>query len=349
MEPITIDGRKVGGNSPCYIIAEIGSNFDGSLEKAKYMIDLAKECGADAVKFQSFRAEDIVSEKGFRSLKVAFQSAWKKPVIEVYRDAELPTQWNEELMAHAKKKGITYFSTPYDKKNADYLDKIGVLAFKIGSGDITWLEMIKYISGKKKPVIIGCGASTVEEIGEAIEAIRSEGNDEIVLLQCVTNYPSSFKNANIKAMKSLGERYKVLYGYSDHSPGHIVPLGAVALGACVIEKHFTYDKKALGPDHPFAMDPSDFKEMVKAIRLLESGLGDKKEVYDEEKETVVIQRRCLRASKSLDAGHVVKGEDIEVLRPAPLDSIYPKHKESLIGKKLKRSLEKGDYFKKADF
>jgi len=346
---IEIDGRKIGNGHPCYIIAEVGSNFDKSLEKAKQMVDLAKECGADAVKFQSFKAEKIVSKEGFESLKVGFQSAWKKPVFDVYKDAELPTDWNKELMNYAKEKGITYFSTPYDMENLEYLYNLGVPAFKIGSGDITWLDMVRSIAMKGRPVIIACGASTIMEVEEAIETIKKTGNDKIVLLQCVTNYPASFKNSNIKAMKEMGEKFNVLYGFSDHTPGSVVPLGAIALGGCIIEKHFTYDKKAMGPDHPFAMDPSEFTEMVKSIRQLESALGNKKKIYDEEKDTVIIQRRCLRASKTLEKGHILQENDISVLRPAPLDSVYPKHKDVIIGKNLKREVSAGDYFRKDDF
>ncbi len=342
---INIDGREVGDGYPCYCIAEIGSNFDGSLDRAKKLIDLAKDSGADAVKFQSFKADKIVSEKGFDGLQTGFQKNWDKPVVDVYKDAEFPREWTKELMEYSKSKEITFFSSPYDKEAVDILDELGVAAFKIGSGDITWLEMIKYIASKKKPVILGTGASTMEEIKKAINTIKSAGNNEIVLLQCVTNYPSSFENANIKAMPLLREKFDCLVGYSDHTLGYIVPMGAVALGACVIEKHFTDDRKRKGPDHPHAMEGKDFSQMVDNIRMLEKSLGKPiKEVYAEESETVILQRRCIRAKQEIKKGEKINESMVEMLRPAPKNSLYPEEKEKIIGMKAKRDIKKGEEF-----
>ncbi len=342
---INIDGKDIGDGCPCYCIAEVGSNFDGSIERAKKLIDLAKECGADAVKFQSFKADKIVSEKGFEGLKTGFQEKWDKPVVEVYKDAEFPREWTKELMEYSKEKEITFFSSPYDKEAVDILDELGVSAFKIGSGDITWLEMVKYIAGKGKPVILGTGASTMEEVEKAVEAIKSTGNEEIILLQCVTNYPSSFENANIRAMPMLREKFNCLVGYSDHTPGYIVPLGTVALDGCIVEKHFTDDKTRQGPDHPFAMDGKDFKLMVENIRLLEKALGKPiKDLYPEEEETVVLQRRCIRAKQDIKKGSKIEEEMLDILRPAPKNALYPKEKEKLIGMVSKRDIKKGEEF-----
>jgi N-acetylneuraminate synthase len=344
MKNIDIQGRMVGPDEPAYIIAEIGSNFDGDIERAKMLIDLAKNSGADAVKFQCFRADKIVSQEGFRNLKIGFQSNWDKSVYEVYKDAEFPREWNNELFSYADKRGIHFLSSPYDREAVDILDDLGVPIFKIGSGDITWHEILQYIAKKNKPIIIGSGASTIGEIDEALKVIRKENNN-IILLQCVTNYPSSFRYANIRAMQSLGKMFDVLVGYSDHTPGSIVPLGAVALGACVIEKHFTDDKSRSGPDHPFAMDKKDFKEMVTSIRKLEKALGSsKKDIYEEENETVILQRRCLRASKDISKGTVITEEMVDVLRPAPEYSLPPKYKAIILGKSLKLDIRKGEEF-----
>ena len=342
---IEIDGRRIGDGHPCYFIAEMGANFDGSLERAKKLIDLAKESGADAVKFQSFRADKIASAEGFADSKFEWQKGWEKSVFQVFRDAECPLDWNKELADYCKKRGVTFFSSPYDKEAVNSLDDAGVTVHKLGSGDITWIEMVKYIASRGKPVIMGTGASSMEEISEAVEAIKSTGNDKLILLQCVTNYPSHLENANAKAMVTLKEKFGTPVGYSDHTPGFIVPMASVALGGCVIEKHFTDDKTRKGPDHPFAMDAKDFRTMVDNIRLLEKTLGKaEKTLYEEEKIPVILQRRCIRAARDISAGAKITTEMLEVLRPAPIDSVYPKHLPQLIGKTAKREIKKGEAF-----
>jgi sialic acid synthase SpsE len=345
LKTINIDGRKIGDGQPVYCIAEIGSNFDGDLDRAKYLIDLAIKSSADAVKFQSFLTDKIISKKGFENLRMGFQSKWKKPVYDVYKAAEFPREWHKEIFEYCKKKNITFFSAPYDFEAVDLLDQIGIPALKIGSGDITWLEIIEYIAKKDKPIILGTGASTIEEIQEAVKTIKSTGNNNLVLLQCVTNYPSSFDDANIQAMVELRKQFDCLVGYSDHTPGSIVPLGMTALGGCIIEKHFTDDKTRPGPDHPFAMDTTDFKEMVNSIRTLEKSLGSsKKELYPEENQTVILQRRSLRASQDIKKDTILTRDMIDVLRPAPKDGIYPKHIKELIGKQAKNDIKKGEHF-----
>jgi len=345
MKRIKIGNRWVGDGEPVYIIAEIASSFDGSKERAKLLIDLAVDCGADAVKFQCFKADKIVSKEGFEGLKSGFQSKWDKSVYRMYQDAEFPRQWHRELFDYAKNKGVDFLSSPYDREAVDIVAELGSPALKIGSGDLTWLEMLTYMAEKKMPIILGTGASTIAEIEEAVETIRNAGNDEIILLQCVTNYPSHFEHANIKAMQTLQKVFGVPTGYSDHTPGSVVPLGAVALGACMIEKHFTDDKSRKGPDHIFSMNPEDFKEMVDGIRALEKAMGScTKRLYEEEKDTVVLQRRCLRASKDLTKGIIITEEMVEVLRPAPKEALYPKYKPILIGRELKADLKKGAPF-----
>jgi len=345
MHKVKIGDRCVGQGEPVYVIAEIGSNFDRSITRAKSLINLAKECGADAVKFQCFDSDRIISKEGFEGLQSGFQSKWEKPVYEVYKDAEFPRDWHDELYQYAHDVNIDFLSSPYDFEAVDILDKLGVDVFKIGSGDITWHEMLAYIAKKEKPIILGAGASTIEEIDEALTVIRKEGNNDIILLQCVTNYPSHFEYANINAMRAMGDMFDVAVGYSDHTPGLIVPLGAVALGGCVIEKHFTDDKTRTGPDHPFAMDGKDMKEMVKNIRLLEKALGSpNKTLYEEERETINLQRRCLRASQDIPEGAKVTEQMVEVLRPLAKDCLEPKFKDKIIGCQLNAGLKKGSAF-----
>ncbi|MFH0875128.1 MAG: N-acetylneuraminate synthase family protein [archaeon] len=242
-----------------------------------------------------------------------------------------------------KKKGIDFFSSPYNFEVVEKLEKINVPAYKIGSGDITWLEFIRFVALKKKPILIAAGASTLDEINDAIKTIRETENNDIILMQCVTNYPSKIESANIRAMNAMAKTFDVLVGYSDHTIGDLVPLASVARGACVIEKHFTDDRKREGPDHPHAMEPKELKEMVEKIRLIEKALGSPaKELYDEEKQTVILQRRCLRAAVDLPKGTSISAQKINVLRPAPIGSLAPKYKDSIIGKKTRSDIKKGE-------
>ena len=358
MAEIKINGKFIGGENPVYIIAEIGSNFDASLERAKSLAKLAKEAGADAFKIQNFLAEKIVSEKGFKDLKVSFQSKWEKPVFDIYKSAEFPREWIQELFDYSKEIGIDFLSAPYDTEAVDLLEEIGVPAHKIGSGEIDNLEFLEYVAKTQKPVILSCGAADMEEIETAVSAIRSAGNNRIVLLQCVTNYPFPISDANIKAMVAMKDKLGVEIGYSDHTVGKkeggddpldgiTVPLGAVALGAKVIEKHFTDDRTRKGPDHPFAMNFTDFKKMVEAIRALEKALGDgQKKVMDSEKETVIIQRRGIFASVDIQPGEVISRDKIELLRPAL--AMRPPEVKNLLGKKAKNRISAGDPIKFED-
>lgn len=315
MDTIKIGNRTVGRNHPCYIIAEIGSNFDGSLKKAKKLIELAKKSGADCAKFQSFITEELLSETGFEK-RVAFQSRWRKPVWEVYKKAELPREWHADLARHARKLKIDFMSTPYDCEAVDLLDELDIPAFKIGSGDITYLEFLKYIAKKGKPILLPTGASTMAEIKDAIEAVKSAKNNKIILMQSVTQYPSPIEDANILSMVSMGKKFGLDMGYSDHSPNMTVPVASVALGACVIEKHFTDDTKNQGPDHPHSLDPKSFSTMVTRIREVEKALGDGiKKVEKSEKDTRIIQRRSIYTTKPVKKGETFTRENIKCLRP----------------------------------
>lgn len=350
--------RNIGEGFPAYIIAEIGSNFDGDLERAKYLANLAKEAGADAFKIQNFLAPKIVSQKGFDGLKVAFQSTWDKSVVEVYKKAEFPREWVKELSDYCEKISIDFFSSPYDKEAVDLLESINTPVYKLGAGEIDNLDFLEYIAKKGKPMIISCGATTMEEIEKAVNTVRDTGNSQIILLQCVTNYPSPIEDANIKAMVSLKERFNVQVGYSDHTIGKgqggndplngiTVPLAAVALGATVIEKHVTDDIKRVGPDHPFAMDFDNFKRMVDAIRALEKALGNgQKKVEPSEKETVIIQRRGIYAKEDINEGEIITKDNIEFLRPALF--LRPYQATQILGKRAKQKINEGDAIKLDD-
>lgn len=335
---IKIGNRLVGEGHPSYIIAEIGANFDKDINKAKELCDAAKEAGADCAKFQSFIAEKIVSAGGFASMQLkGVHGSWGRPVHEVFKDAEFPREWHQEVAAHCKKIGIDFSTSPYDKEAVELCMELDVPYIKIGSGEITWLEMLDYIARKNKPMILATGDATLSEIDDAIHTIEKTGNRNLILLQCITNYPSMIESANIRVLETYKRAFDILTGYSDHSAGDVVVLGATALGGCVIEKHFTLDKKAKGPDHPHSMDVKEFKSMVDNVRKLEIALGStRKFVVDEEQETVYVQRRGLYSSRTIPAGKVIEADDIVVLRPAL--GIQPKYKEVVIGKTAKTEI-----------
>jgi N-acetylneuraminate synthase len=338
---IKIGDRLVGHGHPAYIIAEIGANFDNDINKAKRLIDAAKAAGADCAKFQSFLADRIVSGRGFASMTLkGVHGTWGRGVDEVFRDAEFPRAWHKELADYCNKTGIHFSSSPYDFEAVDLCVEVGVPYIKIGSGDITWLEMLEYIAKTGKPLFLATGDATMAEIDEAVRTIQDAGCNDLALMQCITNYPSLVESANINVLRNYRKTFDVLTGYSDHSPGSVVVLGAIALGACVIEKHFTLSKKDKGPDHNHSMDVAEFTQMVKDIRLLESAMGStQKFVVEEESETVIVQRRGLYAKRDIKAGDVIQLEDIDVLRPAL--GIPPKFRRIIAGKKAAKDIEKG--------
>lgn len=350
MPTFRVGQREIGEKNPTYFIADISANHDGELGRAKRLVELAKGSGADAAKFQNFRALEIVSKRGFETMgtRQAHQAAWRKSVFQVYTEATIPWEWTPILKEHCEKVGIEYLSTPYDFGTVDMLDPY-VSAFKIGSGDITWLEMLSKVAGKNKPVLLACGASDLGDVQRAVEIIRAV-NPNLCLMQCNTNYTGStgnFKYVNLNVLAVFHVMYpEIVLGLSDHSPGHAAVLGAVALGARVIEKHFTDDTTREGPDHPFSMTPQTWREMVDRTRELEFALGNPvKKVEENEAETVVVQRRCVRAARDLPAGIVLARDMLSVLRPAPRNGIFPYDIDRLIGKRLAVDLAEGDYLK----
>lgn len=346
MKAIQIGGRWVGGDNPTYFIADISANHDGELDRARMLIQMAAEAGADAAKFQNFRASKIVSDHGFRSMgsQQSHQATWKKSVFEVYQDASIPFEWTPILKEQCDQVGIHYFSSPYDFGAVEMLEPY-VPAYKIGSGDITWLEMLRHIAEKGLPVILATGAASIEDVQRAVDEILPI-NSELILMQCNTNYTASLENfdhIHLNVLKTYASLYpELVLGLSDHTPKHATVLGGVALGARAIEKHFTDDNGRIGPDHPFSMDPVSWREMVDRTRELERALGSpNKRVAENEIETLVVQQRCLRAAIDIQAGVVLSREMIDVLRPAPDGAIRPYEIELLIGKKAIKHIPAG--------
>lgn len=347
---LEIQGKKIGRDYPTYFIADIAANHDGDLERAKGLIYLASEAGADAAKFQHFKAETIVSDHGFRALggQQSHQINWKKSVFKVYRDASVSLGWTDTLKETCDKAGIAFFTSPYAIDLVDHIDPY-VPAYKIGSGDITWIEMIEYIASKQKPYIMATGASTMEDVHRAVSAGLSI-NPMLCLMQCNTNYTASLENFKYIQLNVFGT-YREMYpdlvlGLSDHTPGHITVLGAVALGARMIEKHFTDNISREGPDHAFSMDPKTWREMVDSTRELENALGNGlKKVEDNEQETVVLQRRAIRLAVDLPAGAELKLAHLTVLRPCPPDALPPYRLAGVIGQKLKHAINAGEHLR----
>lgn len=341
-----INDRIISLDSPTYFIADIASNHDNDIDRAIDLIHEAKKAGADAVKFQHFTADTIVSDYGFKNLdSLSHQSAWEKSVFDTYKDAECNVDWTEELFKASKKENIEFMTTPY---NYDILDSIDnyVNAYKIGSGDITWIEFIEDVSKLNKPILIATGAADLEDTKRAVNSVLKFNND-ICLMQCNTNYTGSienFKYINLNVLKTFSKLYpNMVLGLSDHSPYHAAVLGAITLGARVIEKHFTDDNSRVGPDHAFSMNPETWEEMVDRSRELENALGDGvKRIEGNEKETVIAQRRCVRLKNDLDKNEPISLDNIELLRPAPNNSIEPYRVNEIINKKVNKFKNKGD-------
>jgi sialic acid synthase SpsE len=350
---LKISKRIISKNSKTYFIADIAANHDGSLKKAKELIYEAKAAGADAAKFQHFSAETIVSDFGFKSLKskLSHQSKWKKSVYEVYKDASIDLSWTPILKEECDKVGIDFFTSPYAFNMVDHIDPY-VPAYKIGSGDITWHEILKYIAKKNKPIILATGASNLNEVEMAVKVLK-KNNKQICLMQCNTNYTNSDENFNFINLNVL-KLYKikfpeVILGLSDHTSGHSTVLGAIALGAKMIEKHFTLNNYLEGPDHKFSMNPKTWKEMINSARELEKSLGNgKKKIENNELQTAVVQRRAIRASENILKGTIIKKKYLSFLRPCPKNALPPYNAKNLLGKEVKKKIKKGDIIRLKD-
>lgn len=344
-------GNKIIDDNSLYFIADIGANHNGSLEKAIELIHLVKESGADAAKFQNFQANKIVSKSGFDNMKgkLSHQSKWKKSVFEVYEDASISKEWTSILKEECNKVGIDYFTSAYDFESVDLVDPY-VDLYKIGSGDITWLEIIDYILNKNKPVLIATGASSKDDVSRVMKMALKKTQD-LVLMQCNTNYTGSKENynyCNLNVLKQFSIDYpNTVLGLSDHTVGHATTLGAIALGARVIEKHFTDDNNQEGPDHGFAMNPQSWRDMVDRSYELLVSLGDGVKVVEKnEEQSKLVQRRCLRVVTNLKKGYVLTDSDFISLRPISEGGFEPYEKVNLIGKELLMDIDAGDHLTK---
>lgn len=318
----------------CYIIAEIGGNFT-TLEQAKRLIDAAAECGVDAVKLQTYRADTITSTKAIFDM----ENTGVVPQYDLFKKYEVDEALHHDVFKYAESKGLDWFSTPSHTTDVDLLEKCGVGAHKIGSDDAVNLPYLRYVARTGKPVLLSTGMCTLEEVRESVDAILVEGNEKLILLHAITSYPTHAENVNLAAMQTLMQAFPQLdIGYSDHTLSPIACLCAVAMGARVIEKHFTCDKKADGPDHMLSADPTEMKWLVEAVRNFEimRGSGIKRPA-ESEKTTRRNNRKSIVLSRNMKAGERLTEDDIAIKRPGY--GIAPKHFEQIVGRSLTADME----------
>lgn len=334
MTRIKIFDKFIGEDEPCFIIAEAGVNHNGDINFAKKLIDIAADVGVDAVKFQTFKAEKLVlldTEKAEYQMKGTDS---EESQYQMLKKLELTESNFEELKAYAENKNIIFLSTPFDNESVDFLDKIGVPLFKIGSGELTNLPLLQHIAKKNKPVILSTGMATLGEIEEALYTLINEGLRDIIILHCITSYPAKAEEANLNVIKTLRSCFKLPVGLSDHTMGINVSLAARVLGACVVEKHFTLDKKLPGPDHKASLDPGELGALVKGIREIESALGDGiKKPTKEEESIKKFVRKKLVSCVDIPRGTIIAEGMVMLKRVGTEEGIDPKYLYSVLGKK----------------
>jgi N,N'-diacetyllegionaminate synthase len=340
VKTLCIGRDTVGGGQPCFIIAEAGVNHNGSLDVARQLIDTAVEAKATAVKFQTFRA-DTLADKGAPKADYQIRNTTAmESQHEMLRRLELAPEAHNELIDYCQRKNILFLSTPFDEESADLLEKLGVAAFKIPSGEITNLPFLEHVARKQKPVLLSTGMSEMSEVETAVQRIRAQGNEDIVVLQCVSNYPANPADVNLRAMATMASACNVLVGYSDHTLGNEASLAAVALGACVIEKHFTLDRNLPGPDHKASLEPAELKALVKSIRIVESTLGDGvKRPAPSEANTRLVARKSLVVVRDLPAGTRIDKSMIATKRPGM--GLSQGVRDQLVGRTLKTNVSSG--------
>ncbi|RJR21781.1 MAG: N-acetylneuraminate synthase [Nitrospiraceae bacterium] len=321
-----------------FIIAEAGVNHNGSIATARELIDTATMAGADAVKFQTFRAEEIVTKTSEKADYQIRNTGMDESQYRMLKKLELPESGIRELFYYCREKNITFMSTPFDMESADFLEGLGMTIFKVPSGEITNMALIKHIASKKKPVLLSTGMSYLEEVGKAIGWIKDAGEaDRLTLLHCVSNYPADIDDTNLRAMETMKTTFGLPVGYSDHTRGIEIPIAAAAMGAEIIEKHFTLDRTMEGPDHKASLEPQELREMVRAIRNVERATGDGiKRPAKNEEHMRAIARRSLVAARTIHAGDIIKPEDITVKRPGT--GITPEYKDVIVNMKASRDI-----------
>ncbi len=338
--PLKITGRLVGPGYPCFIIAEAGVNHNGNLERALAMVEAAAAAGADAVKFQTFRAEEVATTEAPKAAYQMKATGRDQSQLDMLRSLELTPEHHESLHARCREKGILFLSTPFDKTSLDFLASMGMAAIKVPSGEITNLPFLKQVGEKGLPVILSTGMSTLDEVDLAVDALRQAGCASLALLHCVSNYPADPADANLRAMSTMAERFALPVGYSDHTMGSEVALAAVALGACIIEKHFTLDRSLPGPDHMASAETKELAALVAGIRKVETALGHgRKEPAPSEADTKAMARRSLVAARDIAAGEMLTPDVVTFKRPGT--GLGPDRWQEVQGRRAKHHISAG--------
>ncbi len=335
----TIENRAIGPDQSPYIIAELSANHNGSLQRALETIDAAKKCGVDAIKLQTYTADTMTidCDKPDFMIKGGLWNGFK--LYDLYKWAQTPYDWHQAMFDHARKLGITVFSTPFDETAVDLLESMKTPAYKIASFELTDLPLIRYVAQTGKPIIMSTGMGSEGEIDEAVAAAREAGCKDLVLLHCISSYPAPTDQSNLRMIPELARRFGTLVGLSDHTMGNLASTTSIALGACVIEKHFTLSRKDKGPDSEFSLEPSELEQLCRDTREAWLALGKNGFSRQKAEESNKIFRRSLYFVKDLPAGHMVGPEDIRRIRPGM--GLAPKHYSNLLGRRLKQNVTKG--------
>lgn len=337
----TLGTRTIGDGHPCFVIAEAGVNHNGDAELAHRLVDAAADAGADAVKFQSFDPERVVSPVARKAEYQIANAGSSESQLEMLRRLVLPQEALAPLAAHAAERGLIFLSTPFDEASADVLEGLGISAYKVPSGEVTNHLLVAHVAAKGMPVLMSTGMSTLAEVAEAVQVVRENGDPPLALFHCVTSYPAAAADCNLRAMGTMRAAFGVPVGWSDHTEGIQVSLAAVAAGASLLEKHFTLDRGLPGPDHLASLEPGELAALMKAVREIESAMGDGvKRPADSELANAAVARRSLHAARQLPAGHVLTATDLIALRPGT--GLPPSHRDHLVGRRLRVGVERGE-------
>lgn len=347
VSPLSIGARAIGGGAPCFVIAEAGVNHNGDVALAHRLVDIAADAGADAVKFQTFDPAKLVAADAAKAEYQIANTGEEGSQAEMLRKLVLPREAHAALAAHARERGILFLSTPFDEGSADLLEALGMPAIKVPSGELTNLPFVSYLAKKKRPMLISTGMGEMAEVAAAVDAAREGGAPSVALFHCVTSYPAADADANLRAMAEMRAAFGCPVGWSDHTAGISISLAAVALGAELLEKHFTTDRNLPGPDHKASLEPDELAALVRGVRAVESSLGDgTKRPRPAEIPLRAVARRSLHAAHDLEAGHVLAPGDLVALRPG--SGISPAKLDAVLGRTLRRRVAAGTRLEEAD-
>jgi N-acetylneuraminate synthase len=340
MQKVRIGDKLIGWHEPVFVIAEAGVNHNGDLTMARSLIDVAADAGANAVKFQTFHSDRIATAEAPKAGYQLQTTGEAESQLEMLRRLELSAEAHRQLHSYCSERGIVFLSTPFDEQAADFLDELGVPAFKISSGDLTNSPLLEHVAQKGKPVILSTGMSTLEEVTEAVSILRAAGCEDFILMHCVSNYPANPADVNLRAMQTMQAGFNVPVGFSDHTEGIEVALAAAAMGACVIEKHFTLDRGLPGPDHRASLEPAELRRLIQGIRRVEAALGDGRKVpAASELETAKVARRSLVAARDIPAGATLERNMIVLKRPGT--GLSPSMLGNIVGRRALRNIADG--------